>query len=90
MSNYNAITVLTVAEVKADLFNIISDLYKDLNGFRPRGVYNVAGMSVEELEAELADLSTAIEADIEAEKRQEQANRDEAEWLRFHYIIGSE
>jgi uncharacterized small protein (DUF1192 family) len=81
---------MSICEIKADLYNIISDQFKSLHGFRPRGIYDVAAMSVEELEAELADLSAAIKADIKAEKAQKQADREEREWLRFHYIIGSE
>lgn len=81
---------MSICEIKADLFNIISDQYKSLHGFRPRGIYNVAEMTVEELRAELSDLTAAIEADIKAEEAQAKADREEREWLRFHYIIGSE
>ena len=80
----------TVEEIRDDLICYIWDAYKDLNGFRPRNIYDFSAMSVEELQEECDRLSAQIAEEIEAEKAQKQADREEREWLRFHYIIGSE
>jgi hypothetical protein len=32
-----------------NLISLISDLYKDLHGFRPRGLYNWGGMDIDDL-----------------------------------------
>ncbi len=43
---------------KEELLGLVSDLFKDLNGIRPRGVYD--GMS----EDELVDVANSLSADI--------------------------
>ena len=48
-------------------FNQYSDLYKDLNQVRPRGV-NMQNMSVEDLNAEIEDMRERISAKIAAKE----------------------
>ena len=76
----------------------ISDVVKSWEGIRPRGAWLFSFMhnddgtlrTDEEAMAYL-DKWVAQQQEFEnAERLQEQANQDEAEWLRHHYIIGHE
>lgn len=52
---------------KDELLGIYSDMYKDINGFRPRGM-GVEELSVEELKAEMQRMSDEIGEIVEREQ----------------------
>lgn len=56
----------------ADLFNTLSDLYKDVYGFRPRNVYSKEQMNdVEFLKTEIARLDVQLGVVMGEEAKQE-------------------
>jgi hypothetical protein len=54
------------------LLSTISDVYKDINGFRPRSIYN--DMSVEQLRSALDDLYVEAEESFNAEQELRKSN----------------
>lgn len=56
---------------REELLSIISDVYKDAYGFRPRGLYTTH--TVEELRFTLKELSKAADAQMELEREREAA-----------------
>ena len=53
---------------RADLIDLISDVHKDARGFRPRGMYNYAAMSLADLGALVESLSQEAQAAYEADR----------------------
>lgn len=68
-------TETSIYTEKQELASIYSDLYKDVYGFRPRGV-NFNAMSVEEIQEELDYLSDRLDTII-ADEKAEAARRVE-------------
>ena len=56
---------------REDLISYISDAHKDLYGSRPRGFYDFASMTENELEILASELSNSISAEIEEDRRRE-------------------
>lgn len=64
-------------------FYVYSDLFKDLHGFRPRGVFEAAFLESPEAErrATLDRVSRGLEQAIREEREEVSADhRDQAEW----------
>lgn len=61
---------------KVEAMSMLSDIYKDAYGMRPRGVYNVEAMTVAEINAEIDFLHKISMENMEDEARVE-AIRDE-------------
>ncbi len=53
---------------RADLIDLISDVHKDARGFRPRGMYNYAAMSLADLGALVESLSQEAQDAYEADR----------------------
>ena len=51
-----------------NLISLISDLYKDLHGFRPRGLYNWEGMDIDDLGEEADYLEHLLRRHMEADR----------------------
>ena len=51
-----------------NLISLISDLYKDLHGFRPRGLYNWGGMDIDDLGEEADYLEHLLRRHMEADR----------------------
>jgi len=51
-----------------NLISLISDLYKDLHGFRPRGLYNWGGMDIDDLGEEADYLGHLLRQHMEADR----------------------
>jgi len=51
-----------------NLISLASDLFKDANGFRPRGIFNWEAMSIADLEDLVDCLGHELEATIVAER----------------------
>lgn len=62
---------------KSEAYSFLSDMYKDAYGIRPRGVYNVEAMSLEDIQAEIDVCHEVVYDNMEREAIEE-AN---AEWL---------
>ena len=56
---------------REDLISYISDAHKDLYGSRPRGFYDFASMTEDELEKLGQDLSDFISVEIDEDRRRE-------------------
>ena len=52
------------------LISLISDLYKDLHGFRPRGLYNWGGMDIDDLGEEADYLAHLLREHMEATEQE--------------------
>ena len=55
---------------REDLISLIHDLFKDLHGFRPRGIYNWAGMDIDDLSEEVDYLYHLLREHLEADEQQ--------------------
>jgi hypothetical protein len=64
-------TCPTEQEVRDDLHSYISDAHKDAYGFRPRGIYDIQGMSIPQLEALCSELSDAVGETIDRERAEQ-------------------
>jgi len=53
-----------------NLISLISDLYKDLHGFRPRGLYNWGGMDIDDLGEEADYLGHLLREHMEATEQE--------------------
>ena len=53
-----------------NLISLISDLYKDLHGFRPRGLYNWGGMDIDDLGEEADYLEHLLRQHMEATEQE--------------------
>ena len=51
-----------------NLISLISDPYKDLHGFRPRGLYNWGGMDIDDLGEEADYLEHLLRQHMEADR----------------------
>ena len=56
-------------QIPSENLSILSDLHKDVYGYRPRGKYS--DFTNQELEKEIDKLSEMLEAQMEREKEQE-------------------
>ena len=65
---------MTERTEREELLNILSDVFKDANGFRPRGMFS--DYSVAQLRAELDRLSAKVEESINAERQLEAARAE--------------
>jgi len=57
---------------RQELLSIYSDVFKDANGFRPRGILWPADATVAELEAKLEALHADIQAQLDEDQYQEE------------------
>jgi len=71
---------------KDELCAIYSDAFKDLNGFRPRGVLfeRFAALDEEAMEAELLELSGRIEEEVRRERKAKEARERLIEEAKNH------
>lgn len=53
--------------------SVLSDVFKDVYGYRPRGLYNFDKMTLEEVEAETQKLIDRIQEEREQEEAEERA-----------------
>ena len=49
---------------KSEAISLLSDIYKDAYGFRPRTVYNYDAMSIDDINAEIDAIETPIEGNV--------------------------
>jgi len=58
---------------KSCAFDTLSDVFKEINGFRPRGIYDLAKASLADVEAEIKSLLDGEKARVEAKEAEKVA-----------------
>ena len=59
--------IATAATDRDIALSVFSDVFKEINGWRPRGLFDFTGATVEDIEAETARLIAAAEAHCRAD-----------------------
>ena len=58
---------------KLEAISMLSDIYKDVNGIRPRGVYDLDAMTLDEIYAETESLYVVCSEQMESERVYQEA-----------------